>query len=182
MMSTNKNMNNSTEEWVPIKSIANNMITLDNNLMVAGVKIAPKNIFIMSDTEQYQMINGLKDFYNTLDFEFWLIAADRPVDISSYIAELQMMYNTNTNPIIQKLINQDLSKAEEFNDAVSDVEFYILFKERNLEQLQKKIRLIITGLSNAGMASYQANNDDLRSIIDNFLNGGVKSTFGTVLA
>ena len=58
-------MNNSTEEWVPIKSIANNMITLDNNLMVAGVKIAPKNIFIMSDTEQYQMINGLKDFYNT---------------------------------------------------------------------------------------------------------------------
>ena len=150
--------------------------------MVAGVKIAPKNIFIMSDTEQYQMINGLKDFYNTLDFEFWLVAADRPVDISSYIAELQMMYNTNTNPVIQKLINQDLNKAEEFNDSVSDVEFYILFKERNLEQLQKKIRLIITGLSNAGMASYQANNDDLRSIIDNFLNGGVKSTFGTVLA
>ena len=30
MMSTNKNMNNSTEEWVPIKSIANNMITLEN--------------------------------------------------------------------------------------------------------------------------------------------------------
>ena len=93
-----------------------------------------------------------------------------------------MMYNTNTNPVIQKLINQDLNKAEEFNDSVSDVEFYILFKERNLEQLQKKIRLIITGLSNAGMASYQANNDDLRAILDNFLNGGVKSTFGTVLA
>jgi hypothetical protein len=81
-----------------------------------------------------------------------------------------------------KLINQDLSKAEEFSNDVSDVEFYFLFKDKNIEILQKRIRTIINGLASAGLASNQANNDDLRSILDNFLNGGDKTEFGTVLA
>ena len=93
-----------------------------------------------------------------------------------------MMYNQAQNPIIRKIINQDLSKAEDFNDDVSDIEFYFLFKEKNVEIVQKKIRLMINGLANAGLASSQANNEDLRSILDNFLNGGQKTEFGTVLA
>ena len=172
----------STESFVPVKAILNNMIELDSGFKVAGVKVAPKNIFIMEESEQFNVIDGLKDFYNTLDFEFWLVAADRPVDISVYIAELQMRYNKAQNPVIRKLINQDLSKAEEFNDSVSDVEYYILFKDKNTEMIQKKIRLIINGLANSGLASSQANNEDLRSILDNFLNGGQKTEFGTVLA
>jgi len=48
--------------------------------------------------------------------------------------------------------------------------------------VQKKLRLMINGLASAGLASAQANNDDLRSILDNFLNGGEKTTFGTVMA
>lgn len=180
-MSTKSN-SSTTESFMPVKSIINNMIELDNGMKVSGVKIAPKNIFIMDENEQYGVINGLKDFYNTLDFEFWLIIADRPVDISVYIAELQTMYNQAQNPVIRKLINEDLSKADQFNDDVSDVEFYILFKEKDTDLIQKKIRLIINGLANAGLASSQANNEDLRSIIDNFLNGGQKTEFGTVLA
>lgn len=172
----------STESFVPIKAIVNNMIELDNGYKVAGVKIIPKNIFIMEETDQFNVIDSLKDLYNTIDFEFWTVMTDRPVDISVYIAELQMMYNKATSPVIRKLINQDLSKAKDFSDDVSDIEFYILFKEKNIEMVQKKIRLIINGLANAGMASSQANNDDLRSVLDNFLNGGEKTEFGTVLA
>ena len=91
-----------------------------------------------------------------------------------------MMYNQAQNPVIRKLINQDMSKADEFCDTVSDVEFYFLFKDKNVEMIQKKIRLMINGLANAGLSSSQANNDDLRSILDNFLNGGNKTEFGTV--
>lgn len=180
-MST-KTSSGTTESFVPVKAIINNMIELDSGFKVAGVKVAPKNIFIMEENEQFNVIDSLKDFYNTLDFEFWLVIADRPVDISVYIAELQMMYNQAQNPVIRKLINQDLSKAEDFSDDVSDVEFYFLFKDKNVEMIQKRIRLIINGLANAGLSSSQANNEDLRSILDNFLNGGDKTEFGTVLA
>lgn len=182
MLKMSSKTSGTTESFVPVRAIMNNMIELDNGMKVAGVKVAPKNIFIMEENDQFGVIDGLKDFYNTLDFEFWLVIADRPVDISVYIAELQMMYNQSQNPIIRKIINQDLSKAEDFNDDVSDIEFYFLFKEKNVEIVQKKIRLMINGLANAGLASSQANNEDLRSILDNFLNGGEKTEFGTVLA
>lgn len=171
-----------TESFVPVRAIINNMIELDNGEKVAGIKISPKNIFIMDENDQFAVIDRLKDFYNTVDFEFWLVIADRPVDISVYIAQLQMQYNNAKDPVIRKLINEDLRKANDFNDDVSDVEFYFLFKDKNVEMIQKKIRLMINGLANAGLTSGQANNDDLRSILDNFLNGGQKTEFGTVMA
>ena len=179
-MSTKNSVN--TESFVPIKSIENNMINLDSGFMVAGVKVAPKNIFILDEGDMFSVIDGLKDFYNTLDFEFWLVVADRPVDISVYIAELQMMYNKSQNPVIRKLINQDLKKADDFNDNVSDIEFYFLFKDKNIDMINKRIRLMINGLANCGLSSSQANDEDLRSILENFLNGGLKTEFGTVLA
>lgn len=180
-MSSN-NTSNTTESFVPIRAIVNNMIELDNGEKIAGVKIAPKNIFIMEESDQFNVIDRLKDFYNTIDFEFWLIIADRPVDISVYIAQLQMQYNNAKDPVIRKLINEDLRKASNFTDDVTDVEFYMLFKEKQVEMVQKKLRLMINGLASSGLASAQANNDDLRSILDNFLNGGEKTTFGTVMA
>lgn len=179
---SSKTSGGTTESFVPVKAIINNMIELDDGFKVAGVKVAPKNIFILDEGAQFNVIDGLKDFYNTLDFEFWLVVADRPVDISVYIAELQMMYNQDQNPVTRKLISEDLNKADEFNDSVSDVEFYFLFKDKNIEMIQKKLRLMINGLANAGLSSNQANNEDLRSILDNFLNGGDKTEFGTVLA
>ena len=182
VLKMNSKTSGTTESFVPVKSIINNMIELDNGDKVAGIKISPKNIFIMDENDQFAVVDRLKDFYNTIDFEFWLVIADRPVDISVYIAQLQMQYNNAKDPVIRKLINEDLRKASDFNDSVSDVEFYFLFKEKNIEMIQKKIRLMINGLANAGLTSSQANNDDLRNILDNFLNGGQTTEFGTVMA
>ena len=36
-----------TEDWIPIKVISNGMIVLDNKMKVTGVKIRPRNIFIL---------------------------------------------------------------------------------------------------------------------------------------
>lgn len=180
---SSKTSNNTTESFVPIKSIVNNMIELDNGYKVAGVKVYPRNIFILEEYEQFNIIDNLKNLYNTLDFEFWLIVIDRPVDITFYIAQLQSEFNKTQSSLIRKLINQDLQKAKKFiNEDVTDVEFYILFKEKNIELVQKKIRTIINGLGQSGLASGQANNEDLRAILESFLNGGKNTEFGTVLS
>ena len=172
-----------TEDWIPVKAIENGMIILDNKTRVTGVKIRPRNIFILDQGTQNNVIIGLKNFYNTVDFDFWLISADRPVDISGYLARLQLLYNQTSNPVIRKLINQDILKANNFMDNnVTDTEYYILFKEKNLEMIQKRLRTIITGLANCGLDSAQTSNDDLRTILDNFLNGGMKTDFGTVIS
>ena len=185
----NKNTNQTTkvtspytEDWINVKDIKNGVILLPNREMVTGVKIMPKNIFILDSLQQESILNAMKNFYNLLTFEFWLISADRPVDISVYQSQLQIMLQNATNPAQIKIIAQDIEKANMFiNNQVVDTEYYILFKEKNQEEINRKIRLIINGLANCGLNSSQTSNDDLRTILDNFLNGGVRTDFGTVV-
>ena len=64
---------------------------------------------------------------------------------------------------------------------VVDTEYYIIFQEKKLEILQKKLHSLISGLANCGLQSAQTSNNDLRVILDNLLNGGETSNFGTVM-
>mgnify|MGYP004458670729 CR=1 FL=1 len=172
-----------TEDWIPIKAISNGTILLDNKLKVTGVKIRPRNIFILDQQAQDSALIALKNFYNTIDFEFWLISADRPVDLNNYLARLQLLYNQTPNPAVRKLINQDIDKANSFmNNNITDTEYYILFKEKNDDIIQKRLRTLVTGLANSGLEASQVSNDDLRVILDNFLNGGMTTNFGTVIS
>ena len=172
-----------TEDWIPIRNISNGMIVLDNKKKVTGVKIRPRNIFILDQGTQDNVLIALKNFYNMIDFEFWLISADRPVDLNNYLARLQLLYNQTPNPAVRKLINQDIDKANDFmNNNITDTEYYILFKEKNDDLIQKKLRTLVTGLANAGLEATQASNDDLRIILDNFLNSGMTTNFGTVIS
>ena len=74
-----------SEDWVPIKNIMNGMIQLENGQYVTGIKVAPKNIFILDQGERDNIIFSLQNFYNMIDYEFWLVVADRPVDINLYL-------------------------------------------------------------------------------------------------
>ena len=183
-----KNVNNNTsskytENWIPVKAISNGTIVLDNNMKVTGVKIRPRNIFILEQSTQDSIIIALKNFYNSIDFEFWLISADRPVDISGYLARLQLLYNQAQSPVIRKMIVQDINKANMFMDNnVTHTEYYILFREKDPDMIQKNLRTLITGLANSGLDSAQTSNQDLRVILDNFLNGGMTTEFGTVIS
>ena len=177
-----KNNSAFTENWVRIKSIKNGIITLPNRDMVTGVKIEPRNIFILDGITQDNIINGLRNCYNTFNFEFWLIAADRPVDISVYTSQLELMLNEPLPPIKRKMIMQDLDKADMFiNNQVVDTEYYLLFKESNMDQLQDKLRTMVNGLASCSLLATPVTDDDLRVILDNFLNGGVRHDFGTVV-
>jgi hypothetical protein len=171
-----------TEDYIPVKSIANGMITLDNNMKVTGIKINPRNIFILDQDSQDAILINLKNFYNSIDFEFWIICADRAVDISVYLSQLQLLYNSTQSPVIRKLVTEDIQKGNVFvQNKVVDTEFYLLFKEKDIDLIQKRIRGLINGLINCGLNSSQVTNDDLRVILDNFLNGGVTTEFGTVM-
>ena len=171
-----------TENWVKIRSIKNGIITLPNREMVTGVKIEPRNIFILDGIQQDNILNSLRNCYNTFNFEFWLIAADRPVDISVYTSQLELMLNEPLSPARRKMVMQDLEKADMFiNNQVVDTEYYVLFKESNMDQLQTKLRAIVNGFASCSLLATPTTDDDLRVILDNFLNGGVRHDFGTVV-
>ena len=146
------------------------------------VKIEPRNIFILDGIQQDNILNALRNCYNTFNFEFWLIAADRPVDISVYTSQLELMLNEPLSPARRKMIMQDLEKADMFiNNQVVDTEYYVLFKESNMDMLQQKLRAMVNGFAGCSLLATPTTDDDLRIILDNFLNGGVRHDFGTVV-
>ena len=180
-----------TEYWLPIKSIQNGMIevegkALEGKQIVTGVRVEPKNIFISDQETQNRTIYGMRNFYNQLDFEFWLIVCDRPVDINLYRSQLELLYQDAPSPQIRKLILQDINKCEQFIGPVYnavDTEFYILFKEsaKDMEKIQKRIQNMISGLASAGLVSRQLTDDDVRVLLDSFFNDSKRVEFGTVM-
>lgn len=177
-----KTKNKFTNDDIPVKEIKNGSIILTNSLKVTGVKIMPKNIFILDQQTQNSVITNLRMVYNLIDYEFWIISADRPVDINVYLAQLELLYNNVTNPVKRKMIMEDINKANMFMDNnIVDTEYYLLFKEKSDEVINKRIRNLINAFAGAGLVASQTSNNDLRMILDNFLNGGVTTTFGTVI-
>ena len=182
--SNSSNVNSKySEDWVPIKNILNGMIHLESGEFVTGVKVTPKNIFILDQDSQNNIIFNLRTFYNVIDYEFWLIIADRPVDINIFLSQLQVLYNDTQSPLVRKLIMQDINKANSFMSTqlnVVDTEYFILFKEKKMEIIQKRIHSLISGLANCQLNSTQVTNEDLRMLVDNFFNGGLRTEFRTV--
>lgn len=184
-MSSSKKQNaNSgfTEDWLPVRAIQNNMIITRDNSKVSGVKISPRNIFILDPDMQNNILIALRNFYNTIDYEFWLVVADRPVDISVYMSQMQLLLNDTQSPAIRKLILQDIEKGETFiRNNVVDTEYYFLFKTKDTDMVQKRVRQMINGLATCGLNASLVSNSDLRLILENFLNGGNTTEFGTVM-
>ena len=171
-----------TEDWLPIRAIQNNMIITRDNSKVTGVKITPRNIFILDPDLQTNILIALRNFYNTIDYEFWLVVADRPVDISVYMSQMQLLLNETQSPAIRKLILQDIDKGDTFiRNNVVDTEYYFLFKTKDADLAQKRVRQMINGLATAGLNASIVSNADLRLIMENFLNGGNTTEFGTVM-
>ena len=172
-----------TADDIPVRDIVNGEIILNNKEKVTGVKIEPRNIFIMEQEMQDMVINNLKDVYNMIDYEFWIVVADRPVDINLYLSQLQLLYNSTSDVKKRQLIISDINKANMFvTNNVVDTEYYLLFKHKDTEIIQKRIKNLISYFANAGLMSKQTSNDDLRIILDNFLNGGQTTTLGTVMS
>ena len=65
---------------------------------------------------------------------------------------------------------------------VTDTEYFILFREKKTDVIQKRVQNLVSGLANAGLQSAQVSNDDLRTLLDGFMNGGDTTNFGTVMS
>ena len=181
-MSKKGNSSGFTEDWLPVRAIQNNMIITRDNFKVSGVKISPRNIFILDPQMQNNMLVALRNFYKTIDYEFWLVVDDRPVDISVYMSQMQLLLNDTQSPAVRKLIMQDIQKGETFiANNVVDTEYYFMFKSKDQDLLMKRVRQMINGLATCGLNASLISNSDLRLVLENFLNGGTTTEFGTVM-
>ena len=56
-----------TENWINVKKISNGIIYNNLGEMVTGIKIQPKNIFILDGSSMDNTLIGLMNFYNIIN-------------------------------------------------------------------------------------------------------------------
>ncbi len=163
-----------TEDLINIVGIENGMIILKDKSKITGIKIMPRNIFILEEEERLHLLASLRQAYNLIDYDFWLFGIDRPVDLESYVNELMNLYGQDVSPAVKKIIQEDIEKVNTFaRNNVVDIEYYLLFKERDNDEIAKRIRNLQNGFISAGITVSQTTNEDLRVLLNSILNDGV---------
>ena len=89
-----KNKNKYTNDDIPVKEIKNGHIILDNGQKVTGVKIMPKNIFILEQNTQDAIIVGVGKLGSAL-FHF--------NGFKEYGFNIKYGFDTNSNIIGTKI-------------------------------------------------------------------------------
>ena len=85
-----------TEDWVAnVQAINNGMIVLRNQDKVTGVKIEPRNIFILDEQSQANVLNALKNFYNALNIAKQNNDEINTKKIELKINDIKKVYNAN---------------------------------------------------------------------------------------
>ena len=117
-----------TDSWLPIKQIMNGMIQLESGYYVTGVKVHPKNIFIMDEQARDGIIYNLRN------------ASSSPMEIfinNEKIGELKINGDNQKIPIPPNLLRKmasntltiktGMNKSTTANTDYDDVELMNLF-------------------------------------------------------
>ncbi|MFB8378176.1 hypothetical protein [Paenibacillus taichungensis] len=94
----------STQAWVPIKDIHNNLLWRKDNHIVVVIRIEPVNIALLSKKEKQRKIKKLEEALNGVDYYYQILSIAKPVDLDAHIMKLEMAKKESDNPIQKKLL------------------------------------------------------------------------------
>lgn len=120
----------STQEFLEIDDIADDMIILRDGSASILVETSAVNFGLLSEEEQDALIYANASFLNSLSFPLQIVILSKRMDISSYIELVTQEAEKATNPIIK----DRLHRYKEFITSI--------VKENRV--LEKKFYLVIT--------------------------------------
>ena len=91
----------SFQDWLSVKEISNNEITLNNGKTVTILKVSPINFNLKSQLEQKAILSSYKTFLKNLNSEIQIIISSKKTDVSTHLDEI--LKNTKENPTIYEM-------------------------------------------------------------------------------
>lgn len=77
---------NNTKQFIEIHNIKDNVIILKNGSLRVIIEVGSINFDLKSSDEQIAIIQGFKNFLNSLDFPLQIVIHSRQLDINDYLA------------------------------------------------------------------------------------------------
>lgn len=161
-------------DFIPFDDVWNNMVYLDNNHIVGGIKINSINLCLLFDEEQKTKVLELKKVLNAIDFPIKIFSIDKPIMLEDNINILNNKIKNSTNKYKTKILEEDLKYIESLNQKrqVVNREFYLIVEEtlENEKLLKQKLNDLIVNFSSMGLSSSLIKSEEWRNLIYIMLN------------
>jgi hypothetical protein len=124
----NKNPGVSSQKYVDVEEIKNDLMILKNGSLRAVVAVSSINFDLKSSDEQDAIIIGYQNFLNALDFPTQTMIVSKNLDIEPYLADLDKRRKTQKNSLIKMQIAEYINFVKNLTE-ISDImtkSFYIV--------------------------------------------------------
>ena len=91
----------STQDFVPIKDVRNNVVVLKNGQMCTILIASSINFALKSLDEQRAILQQFQSFLNTIDFSIQFYTQSRRLDIEPYLQQLQSREAQQDNDLMR---------------------------------------------------------------------------------
>lgn len=169
----------STQAWLPLYDINNRLIYRRDKHIVAGVRVEPINIHLLSEKEQDAKIRALHEVLNGIDYEYEVYINARPVDLDGYIVTLTDRQRNEENFLKKRLLDGYIRQAAMLatGGEALEREFYYFIsqpigKKANLAENELLARgtELAANLTSAGLTSNLCTDQELRDVLFIFTN------------
>lgn len=101
-MPANASANNlNAKQFVDIHDIRDDVVVLKNGSLRLLIEVGSVNFDLKSSDEQMAIINGFKNFINSLDFPLQIVVHSRNLDIAGYLARTQETVQKIENELLR---------------------------------------------------------------------------------
>lgn len=147
---------------------------LDNDRLLAGIKISSINLSLLFDEEQQAKVSQLKKALNSIDYPIKIFCVDKTINLDNNLNILGSKIKQTKNKYKIKLLEEDYDFISSLNNRKSVVnrEFYLIVEEdlTNENLLNQKVNDLIQEFSSIGLTSFRVSSEEWRNLLYVLLN------------
>ena len=85
---TTEQARRSAQAWLPLRDLHDGCVVRRDGAVVAGLAISPIDLALRSEAEREAVVDGVRDALGALQAPWELLSLERPVDLDSYLGDL----------------------------------------------------------------------------------------------
>lgn len=119
MPGLNKNTNEASQDFVPVKEIRDGIVVLKDGTLRAVLMASSINFALKGEDEQNAFIMQFQNFLNSLEFSVQISVQSRRLDIRPYIATLDERLKDTLDELMRIQIREYIEFIKSFTEAAN---------------------------------------------------------------
>ena len=152
-----------TIDWMDILDVGADYILIGRDkrkMMIKGIKLSPHNIFIDSVNEQRRNIERLERCLNNCPDHLYFGFVFSPVNMDAHLNNLDLSMMIEQDPVYEAMMQDDLSKAMQFQKYNREIGFYVMIRDSSEERMEKRLTDLYACFTAAGFLPTVLNKKD----------------------